>query len=109
MQFTVKILVQRRCEGLISSCRAREQRHRRMKLQVIRIRKDLVDGRILDERNQLTTLDQSLTESRVIQVGNRFINRRNRIVPRYLAVPEALQLRENEPHPMRSLCASAQF
>ena len=53
--------------------------------------------------------DVTGSEQRVIEIGPRFLDRRNGKTMRHRASSEAGKLREDEPHPVRALGAAAYF
>ena len=104
-----KVLVQGVSEDLIVGCDARKQRHRRPKFQIVGIAKDLADRAALHEVHKPCTLPQSRPKHCVIQVRRGFLSRNDSECSRHGAVPQALELREDEPHPVALFLSGAQF
>src|SRR5271169_3153031 len=86
-----------------------EQAHRRSKLQIIRVAEDLFDRSSRDEIYQPGAFGEPRAEDRVLQISSGFRLRRNGEFASHRTGAEALDLREDEPHPVAFLPAVPQF
>jgi len=87
----------------------REQRHGGTELHRIHGAEDLLGTLALDAGDDPGAFGQPGTEHRVPEVGPGLSQRGDRELPRRRAAAQALDLREDEPHPVAHLPARAQF
>jgi FSR family fosmidomycin resistance protein-like MFS transporter len=87
----------------------REQRHGGTELHRIHGAEDLLGAPALGAGDDPGAFGQPGTEHRVPEVGPGLVQRGDRELPRCRAAAKALDLREDEPHPVAHLPARAQF
>jgi hypothetical protein len=83
-----------------------EESHGRHKLHVVGVSKNLVKTQTNCLENRVGALGQPPPKNGVAEVSLSLIERRNGVLLRHEARPEALNLRKNEPHPMGSFVSA---
>ena len=86
-----------------------KQSHRRPQLHRVDLTEDVRRAAPVQLSEDERALDQSWSEHRVGKVRLGLLERRDRVPPGGRAVPEAGELREHEPHPVRPLAPRAQL
>src|SRR5579885_1992149 len=84
---------------------AREQRGARLELQVVGGAEDLPRGPAREADDRLGALAKPRPEDRVIEVGPRLVEALDRVASGGRAGTQAVDLREDVPHPVRALPA----
>lgn len=107
--FPGKVLIQCVFEDTVIRCDGGEQGHARAEFQIVGRAEDGVRGAAAERIDELRAFTQPGTKSRMFEVGRRFVPTGDRMALSHGAVPQAADLREDEPHPMARLPAPAQF
>src|SRR5690606_2628740 len=63
----------------------------------------------VDPIHDLGALDEPRPEYRMLEIGARLVERPNRIAARHRASSEPLDLRKDEPHPVRDLASGEEL
>jgi hypothetical protein len=104
-----EVLVKNRVINRIILRCASEQRHRRAQLDGV----DPAEDRLGVASSQLGehagALGQPRTQHRMLEIGPRFLERRDRVALRHRAHAQAVELRKHEPHPVSGLAPRAQL
>jgi len=103
------ILLQDMAKHRCSAGDSRKQRHGGTKLYVVREAKDVSGGSSLKGENCGGTFRQASSKQRVVQIRLSLSQALDRKAFGGRAVPQAVQLWKDVPHPMRALLAASQF
>ena len=80
-----------------------------MKLEIVRMSEDIVDRTIFETVDKCRTFFEASAESRMFEIRGSFRQTRDGKPLGHLAGTEPLDLRKDEPHPVRALPAGNQL
>jgi transcriptional regulator with XRE-family HTH domain len=105
----VVVLVEDLAEHRLAGGGVQEQRHRGAQLERVDLAEDLLRGTARQPGQDGGTFDQPRTQNRVRQVGPGLLQAGDGVRLGRRAVPQAGDLREDEPHPVAGLAAVPQL